>query len=303
MSIDLSVLSPPAVVEVIDYESLLAARKARLLELIDDAADRASMAATLELESEPIVKLLQESCYREILLRQRINEAVRAVMLAFAIGTDLDQIGANYSVNRLLISPGNPSAIPPVAPIYESDADFRARIQLSPESYTTAGSEGSYIFHGLSADGNVKDIQAVSDTPGNVTVYVLARAGTGAASPELIASVVTRLNAEKIRPMTDLVTVLSANIVNYDITAELVTVPGPDQDVVREAALEAVTAYAESQRRIGADVTMSGIYAALHQPGVQRVNLSSPVGNLTIGTGEASYCTAITVTVAEATDV
>ena len=103
--------------------------------------------------------------------------------------------------------------------------------------------------------------------------------------------------------MTDNVTVLSASIVNYTITAQLVMYPGPDATVVREAALAAVTAYAEAQRRIGYDVTLSGIYAALHQPGVQRVNLTAPTANLTISNGQASYCTAITVTVASGTDV
>jgi phage-related baseplate assembly protein len=54
---------------------------------------------------------------------------------------------------------------------------------------------------------------------------------------------------------------------------------------------------------MGYDVTLSGIYAALHQPGVQRVNLSSPSANITIADGEAAYCTGITVTVAATPDV
>jgi len=206
-------------------------------------------------------------------------------------------------VQRLVMDPGDPAAVPPVEPTYESDDDFRARIQLSPEGYTTAGSEGSYVFHGLGADADVKDIQAVSPTAGAVTVYVLSRTGNGAASAPLLAAVDAVLNADTVRPMTDNVTVLSASIVNYTITAQLVMYPGPDATVVREAALAAVTAYAEAQRRIGYDVTLSGIYAALHQPGVQRVNLTAPTANLTISNGQASYCTAITVTVASGTDV
>ncbi|MNP75450.1 hypothetical protein D3C76_1725120 [compost metagenome] len=51
------------------------------------------------------------------------------------------------------------------------------------------------------------------------------------------------------------------------------------------------------------DVTLSGLYAALHQPGVQQVDLTSPTTNLVIGDGEASYCTSITLTVAEQPDV
>lgn len=294
-TVNLSQLPAPGVVESLDYEAILAA-------MLADLRARDPVFDAL-VESDPAFKVLEVAAYRELLLRQRVNDAARAVMLAFAEGSDLDQIGANYSVQRLVLDPGNPAAVPPVDPTYESDEDFRARIQLSPEGYTTAGSEGSYVFHGLGADADVKDIQAVSPLPGQVTVYVLSRTGTGAASSPLLAAVTAALNAENVRPMTDQVTVLSASIVDYAITAELVMYPGPDPDVVRDAALAAVTAYAETQRRIGYDVTLSGIYAALHQPGVQRVNLASPTANLVIDEGEASHCTAITVTVAGSTDV
>lgn len=294
-TIDLSLLAPPNVVEALDFETILAAMLADL-----QARDPAYSALV---ESDPAYKILEVAAFRELLLRQRVNDAAKGVMLSLATGADLDQIGANFGVQRLLITPADDTTIPPTAAVYETDADFRARIQLSPEGYTTAGSEGSYVFHGLSSDADVKDCQAVSPTPGEVTVYVLARDGNGAASAGLIAAVEAALNAERVRPMTDQVTVLSASIVNYTITAELVIYPGPDPIVVRDAAIAAVTAYAEAQRRIGYDVTISGIYAALHQPGVQRVNLTAPTANLTIGEGEASYCTAITVTVAGATDV
>ncbi|UNK26352.1 GPW/gp25 family protein [Serratia plymuthica] len=77
--IDLSQLPPPQVVETLSFENLLEERKARLLELYPDD-QRAAIARTLELESEPIVMLLQENAYREVLLRQRINEAAQAVI-------------------------------------------------------------------------------------------------------------------------------------------------------------------------------------------------------------------------------
>lgn len=293
--VNLSQLPSPDVVEALDFETILAAMLADL-RARDPAFD-------VLVESDPAYKLLEVCAYRELLIRQRVNDAARSVMLSFATGADLDQIGANYGVQRLVLDEGDPDAIPPVPPTYESDADFRARIQLSLEGYTTAGSEGSYVFHGLGADPDVKDIAAVSPDPGLVTVYVLSRTGNGLASPELIAAVSNTLNAEEIRPMTDQVTVQSASIVNYTITAELTLYPGPDPVVVRQAALDAVTAYAEAQRRIGYDVTVSGLYAALHQPGVQSAALSAPTSSLVIGQGEASFCTAITVTVAGSTGV
>lgn len=294
-TVNLSALPAPDIVEPLDFEAIFAAMLADL-----QARDSAFSALV---ESDPAYKILQVAAYRELLLRQRVNDATRAVMLAFATGADLDHIGANFGVARLVIEPGNPDAIPPVPPTLESDADFRARIQLSPEGYTTAGSEGSYVFHALGADGGVKDAKAISPAPGEVTVYVLARSGSGTASPELLASVQAALNADRVRPMTDQVTVLSAALVPYTIEAELVVYPGPAPEVVLQAALDAVSAYAEAQRRIGYDVTISGLYAALHQPGVQRVNLATPTASIAIGEGQASHCTGITLTVASLADV
>lgn len=301
-AIDLSQLPAPQVIEALDFETLLAERKQYMLSLWPEAEQQA-IAARLELESDPLNKLLQESAYRELLLRQRINDSARAVMLAYAAGSDLDQLGANYGVQRFLIDAGDSTAIPPRAAVYESDADFRRRIQLSPEGYTTAGSEMSYVYHGLSADPDVLDISPVSPTPGAVTVYVLSRSGDGTASEALLGAVASALNAENVRPMTDSVTVQSASIITYSIQAQLIIYPGPDATVVLAAAQAAAEAYASTQHAMRRDVTLSGIYAALHQPGVQRVDLALPTANLVIGVGEASYCTAITLTIASSTDV
>lgn len=100
-SVDLNQLAAPDVVEVLDYESILSERKATLVSLYPEEQQEA-VARTLTLESEPIVKLLQENAYREVIWRQRVNESARAVMLAYAAGADLDQIGGNYNVYRRL---------------------------------------------------------------------------------------------------------------------------------------------------------------------------------------------------------
>lgn len=293
--VDLSQLPAPNVVEPLDFETILSA-------MIADLQER-DPAFTALVESDPAYKILEVCAYRELLMRQRVNEAAKAVMLAYATGADLDQLGANVGVQRQVITPADDTTVPPTPAVMESDEDFRARIQLSPEGYTTAGSEGSYVFHGLGADADVKDIQAISPEPGKVTVYVLSRTGDGTSPASTIDAVTATLNGETIRPMTDEVTVLSANIVNYTITAELTLFPGPDANVVKQSAIDAVTAFSEAQRRIGYDVTLSGIYHALHQPGVQNVTLTSPTASLVLGDGQASYCTAITVTVADDTDV
>ncbi|CAG2144412.1 hypothetical protein LMG31506_03000 [Cupriavidus yeoncheonensis] len=293
--VNLSQLAAPDAVETLDFESILSA-------MVADLVARAPEFSAL-VESDPAYKVMEVCAYRELLVRQRANDAVRAVMVAFAKGSDLDQIGANFNVARLLVTPADPTTIPPTPAVYESDDEYRARIPLSLEGYTTAGSEGSYVYHGLSAHGSIKDVAAVSPSPGQVTVYVLSRDGDGTASSEILSAVTADLNSDRVRPMTDLVTVQSASIVNYTITAELVLYPGPDASVVQAAAQAALQQYADDVHRIGYDVSLSGLYQALHQPGVQRVNLTDPVANISVSEGQAAYCAGITLTVASGTDV
>lgn len=272
VAIDLSQIPAPEVVETLDFEAILADRKARLVSYYP-AGEQAAVAAELELESDPRTKMLQESAYREILLRARINDAAQAVMLAYATGTDLDQLGALFGVQRLTVTEADPDAVPPVAAVYEGDSEFRYRIQLSLEGLSVAGPEGAYIFHALSASGQVLDASVTSPTPGVVVVTVLSREGDGTASNELLATVGSALTDENVRPLTDFVEVQDAIIVSYQIEATLYFLSGPDRTVVMAAAQAAIEAYTEGQHRLGLDVTLSGIYAALHQPGVQRVEI------------------------------
>jgi len=289
-AIDLSLLSPPDVVEALDFEAILAAMKADL------AARAPDLAAVLVLESEPVVKLLEVCAYREVLIRARVNDAARACYLATATGADLDNLAAFYGVARLVITPADPGAVPPLAAVMESDADLRRRAQLAPEGFSTAGPVGAYVFHALSADADVLDASAVSETPGAVTVSILSRTGTGAAPAPLVATVLAALTAEDVRPLSDTVGVQSAAIVSYAITAQIFCLPGPDRAVVIAAAQAAAQAHADAQHRLGRDITLSGIYAALHRPGVQRVNLISPAADIVIGVTQASHCTGITLT-------
>lgn len=289
--IDLSQLPPPSVVEELSYEQILTSAKADLI------ARDPTLAAVLALESEPLTKMLQVFTYRELLMRQRVNDATRRVMLAYATGPDLDHLGANCGVPRLLLDEGDALAIPPVAPTYEPDDDYRRRIQLAPEAYTTAGSEASYLFHGLSASGQVADVSAESPMPGVVAVHVLARAGDGVPDAGLLATVEAALNKEKVRPLTDLVNVNAAEIVPFTVEATLYLFNGPSEDVVLAAVNQALVAYLLSSRALGRDITLSGLYRALHQEGVQRVVLASPAADIVIARHQAGHCTATEVVV------
>ncbi len=287
-AINLAQVAPPDVIEPLDFEQILAA-------MLADLFDRAPE-LDAQVESEPFMKVLEVCAYRELQLRARINDAARAVMLPYSTGTDLDNLGSLFGVERLLISPAVPTAVPPIAAVYESDSDFRYRIQLSLEGLSTAGPEGPYIFHALSADGQVLDASATSPSPGQVLITVLSRSGTGVPDAALLSTVLNKLSDESVRPLTDYVQVQAATIVQYQVTATLYFYAGPDREVIMANARAALEAYTNGQHRLGLDVTLSGIYAALHQPGVQRVDLASPTANLVVNRQSASYCTAINLT-------
>src|SRR5688572_21280727 len=74
-AVDLSRLPAPAVVEQLDFEVIFSAMLADLR-----ARDPQFTAIT---ESDPAYKLLQVCAYREMIVRQRCNEACRAIMLAY----------------------------------------------------------------------------------------------------------------------------------------------------------------------------------------------------------------------------
>lgn len=295
-TIDLSQLPPPVVVEPLDFETLFAQRKAAFIAMYPED-EQEEIARTLELESEPITMLLEENCYRELLLRQRVNEAARAVMLAYSTDSDLDNLAVNFNVERLTIQEEDDSVTPPIEAVMESDPDLRTRTQQAFEGLSVAGPTAAYEFWGRSADGRVADISAVSPTPACVTISVLSREGDGTASDDLLSVVAAALNDEEVRPVADRVTVQSAEIVPYQIDATLYIYPGPEAEPVRQASEQQLQAYIAAQNRLGRDIRLSAIYAALHVEGVQRVELAQPVANIVLSDYQASHCTEYTITV------
>ncbi|EAA9934170.1 baseplate assembly protein, partial [Salmonella enterica subsp. salamae] len=158
----------------------------------------------------------------------------------------------------------------------------------------------AYRFHAKSADTDVLDADAYGpethNRPGYVDVYVLSRTGDGTAGQPLLDKVTSTLNADEIRPLTDYVTVKSATIANYAVTAELEIPEGPDASTVLNNAIDVLRSYTTLSHRIKTVLPLSAIYASLQQSGVVRVRLISPVADLEAEAGKAPWCTAINVT-------
>jgi len=271
--IDLSRLPAPDIVETIDYEAILG-------EMLADLRNRDSEFDAL-VESDPAYKILEVAAYREVILRQRVNDAAKAVMLAYASGADLDQIGAGVDVVRV---------------DGESDDRYRSRVQMSWERLSTAGPAKSYRYWGFSVGNAVKDIGVYSPTPGCVRVVVLGADGDGVPSPDLLAEVDEAVSSDERRPLTDTVETVAVQIVRYNVTASLELYPGVAAEPVIEEAQSKVQAVVDDLHLIDEDIMLSRVVSALHVGGVKSVDLVSPSEDLLIDCSQAGYCSGISLT-------
>lgn len=287
-TVDLSRLPAPVIVPTLGLEAERAA-------LIDDLVARyPDFTATLE--SDPAIKQIEAFAWRVELLRRAADSGGRGLLLAYASGAVLDQLGAFVGVVRLVVSPADPATGAPA--VLEADDDLRQRIALAPASFSVAGPSEAYVFFARAADARVAHASAISPSPREVTVSVLARDGDGTAPPDLIAAVAAIVNSKPVRPLTDLVTVQSAEIVEFEIDADLTLFAGPDRNLVLAAARAQLDTYLARSRQLGRDITRSAVTAALHVEGVQRVALAAPVADVLCDPTQAAHCTAITIEVA-----
>jgi phage-related baseplate assembly protein len=134
---------------------------------------------------------------------------------------------------------------------------------LAPDAFSVAGPAGAYEFHALTLSLGISDAHAFTPSAdaGKVTL-VLAGEGGEDVSTETLNGVVTRLDRDNVVPLTDVVTVIRAHRVLFDVTATLTIPRGPDPNVLVTKAKQAIKDYAKAQYRIGAEVFTSGLIAA-----------------------------------------
>lgn len=249
---DLTQLPPPEVVENLDFETILQVHRADLLARYPEAA------AVIDLESEPLNKLLQAHAYRELLYRQRVNEAARAHLLAFATGADLDHKAAFYGLTRLA---------------GESDERLRARVQLRIKSLAGNGTREAYELTAMTASQNVRDARATQPFPGRV--HLLLWCHDAAQAEATLATVLAAINADDGRPLGVPVTVALARARAINITAAIEREAGAPADLAQRLVVtlaDALAAYA----RLGRDVPRSWITARLHTAQVAAVRFHDP---------------------------
>lgn len=286
--LDLSQLPLPAVIEELDYETILAAHMADFLARwakVRESHPELPAYDVEMLETDP-VKIAIESCaYRELLWRARANDVARALMLATAAGPDIDNFAADFGMARRIVGAGENGA-----PILESDEEFRQRRYLAPEGYAAAGPEGAYRYFAWSADGSIRQVEAVKGENNRCDIVLLGRTGDGTVSAEVIARVHDALSARTRRPLTDSVYVRSAAVISQPIRVLVAPLTGPAPSAVVAKAKASIEAYAASRHAIGTILRVDGIVGAAHAGNtVESVTVLEPAGDIDPGAFGAVY--------------
>lgn len=273
-AINFSTIPDPAIIEDLDFEAILQA-------MIADLQER-DPSYTEILESDPGVKILEVAAARELILRQRINDALKATLLRYAIASDLDNLAAFYGVVRLE---------------NETDAALRERTIERTMGSSTAGGRSWYRYQALTASPLVKDAAISSPNPGQVRIAILSSQGNGTASSALLTSVGDRVQADDVRVITDTVTVVSATITTVNVAAQVYLYPETPIEVFNNLEANLRAAFTE-RAALGWDVTRSWLIAQLHPAGVQRVVLSAPAADVICDDTTAAALGTVTLTFA-----
>lgn len=320
MTFSIANLPEPELIEELDFEAIFR-------ELVIDFRGRHPDYTAL-LESDPAIKLMQVFAYRELLLRQRVNDAFKATLLAFARGGDLDNLAAFYGVER---QEG------------EGDLALRDRTIARIQGSSTAGGAAWYRFQALTADDRIADVLVSSPEPGEVRVAVLSlegelltaatgqelddlaaryditrnqspqesdeafrarvrtevlgQQGDGAASAQLLQAIDDRIQSDEVRVVTDAVEVVGAQITLVNVAANVYLYPDQPAAILNGLAQRLREDFRQ-QSGLGWDLTPSWLISRLHLPGVQRVELVSPSSVVIADASTAVALGDITITLA-----
>ncbi len=255
------------IIEPLNFEEIFSRMKEELISRDESF--------TALVESDSAMKVLEVAAWRELLLRQRINEAVKSNLLKFATGEDLDNLAEFYGGERQK---------------EEDDERFRKIIKAKIIGWSTGGSKEHYRYHALSADSRVKDALVESPIPGKVQVSILSTE-LSTLQEELLEIVKNQLNREDVRILTDTVEVVSCNMIEIDIHSKI-SIKRPDIiETVKKKFIEKFG----TTKRLGWKVTRSWIIANLFMEGVENVELIEPREDIVVKGNECAFLKSLNV--------
>ena len=329
-------LPPMAVLEKIDTEQLISMRMQKLVEIwSNNDPPNAAQYDVAGLEFDPI-KINQElNAYFELLVRDRVNQACRAVTLAFAVGSNLDAIASRYpyGIPRMqwdafgnLITPEMLAANIQVATT-ESDDVYRQRIWLSSNILSLNGpGQGtfeSYVFWALSTPIFVGDVPlkhaSALTQPGTGHVYIPIMSTSSmnttwttsidgntwtlipGTKPVPTATQIEAVYEYITEPntarkgLTDIISVLPPKVISPAINVQLWLFPGVDKKTLMTEIAAAMVTFLQAIQWLGADLTMLALQGVFVQAGVYDTNIISPTASIDVGVDGCINVTSVTL--------
>ena len=168
----------------------------------------------------------------------------------------------------------------------EGDVSYYERMRESMESFSTAGPVNSYIYHTKSVNAAVIDVSATSPVPGVVDIRVLLQGGEQP-TEAVLQEISDALNADNVRPLTDVVTVLAPeeDFFDIDLTFYIEKNTQASIRIIEEDTRAAVEEYIQWQTgKMGRDINPSYMIKLIMAAGVKRVDVRKPVFRVVEGT-------------------
>ena len=175
----------------------------------------------------------------------------------------------------------------------ESDESLAERVYLAPSGYSTAGPSDAYVYWAKTFNAGIGSVVPVSPEPGKVDVYVLMTDGS-MPGEELLQELQDYLTEERIRPMTDLVTVKKPEAVEFsiDLTYYINRSDQAKAVTIQENVKKAVAEYTTWQTsEIGRDINPDELVQRIKAAGAKRVELTAPTFAV-VGETQVAKCTA-----------
>lgn len=162
----------------------------------------------------------------------------------------------------------------------EDDEALRERTRQAPESFSTAGPDGSYAFWTKTASPAIIDVAVYSPTPGVVHIRPLLEGGE-LPNGQLIEEIEKILNEKNRRPLTDKVEVSEPEQVEYNINVKyyINSNDAEQENTLKEAVEKSIREdYVLWQKSaLGRDIDPNQLVYFMRGAGAGRIEVTEPV--------------------------